>query len=174
MDRMLSGQDVRSMLSFDPDKRVEILRYPDFSKYNSILDIIPNTKDWVIVILYPFQLDGRTGHWCCLSDDRNGTLTFFDSYGEMIDGHALAGFHYPLKKLLLDYIDQGNTVEYNSLPLQSESKGVNTCGRWVCCWSLLSTYMTVDEFGHAVEQICHSEGISPDEFVVKLSDWFAS
>lgn len=170
---MLSGEDVRNILSFDPSKSVNILRYPDFSQYHSILDLIPNSKNWAIVILYPFEVDGRAGHWCCLSDDKNGVLTFFDSFGEMIDGHALSAFQYPLKKLLLDYIDDGHNVEYNSLALQSESKGVNTCGRWICCWLLCSTNMTVDEFGRSVEQICHEYYISPDEFVVKLSDWFA-
>jgi hypothetical protein len=146
----LSGQDIKNILNDD----VNIITYPQLTKYNDINDIL--TIDKPLIILYLLH-SWTYGHWVALIK-HNDRIEFFDSYGIEIDDHLnkikdknfkiQSNQDYPhLLKLLYD---SGEKIEFNHTPLQKMKKdnieSVNTCGRHSACrcyfkWMKLKDYI---------------------------------
>jgi len=123
----LGDDDIRKYLP-----NAKILTYPELSKYDSIEEILPNDKDYFIVL----YLDSPTsGHWITVLRDGD-TIEYFDSYGKSPDNplkwlskdrEAKMGEKAPylgdlLKKTKLKVI-------YNKIPYQSQNGEIQTCGR---------------------------------------------
>jgi hypothetical protein len=67
-----SNQDIKNYLGND----TKIFEYKDLNNYNSIDEILPNEKDFCIILIETKQ---RSGHWTALMK-YSGLLEFFDSY----------------------------------------------------------------------------------------------
>lgn len=102
--------------------KTRIVVYKDLRKYASIDDIFINNS---FIILYE-NTAGDIGHWVCVVR-RDGTLSYFDSYGKMPDPPEYLRGTYPyLSKLLLESKYKLEYSEHNY-----QKKGVSTCGHHV-------------------------------------------
>lgn len=123
--------------------KVKILLYNQLKTVSSIDNLLnPFNK---VIILY--QWGPTIGHWTCLNKHKNGDLDFFDPYGFMPDDERkfIPAPYWQsnyLSKLLGRYHGR---VYYNQYDLQSESKAVETCGRWVIN-RLSNSHIPLDEF----------------------------
>ena len=58
MKKPLSDTDLRTILG-----DCKIVTYPELSKYNNIEELLPNSYDFVIILLLESP---ASGHWTCL------------------------------------------------------------------------------------------------------------
>ena len=130
---MVSDTDFQRWLG--QEARDKVIRYSDLQRYSSIQELLPEQKDYRIVLT---EWKRNVGHWCCLL--RYGdVIEWFDSYGTAPDGelrfvpermkHILGEDRRILSALLKKAKEEGFTVIYNRKKLQHEGD-VSTCGRW--------------------------------------------
>lgn len=157
---------------------------------NDIKDDLPSTKIWTyydlqkaksldelwdkkgrFILLYPLE-KRNVGHWVCLLKRDDGTIEFFDSYGEKPDQpiqELTAGKRNELdleKEVLMDLLKQsGAKIVYNSHPFQKLKPGINTCGRW-CVSRLAFHKMPLNDFKKLIDDM----EIEPDKAVVALTE----
>ena len=103
------------------------------------------------------------------SDD---TVEFFDPYGVRVDGEL--GFISPEFKIetgqlgkLLQMIQSPTEpyrVVYNRTVLQKQSKGIDTCGRWVALRIRMKQLALVD-----FVKLFQSGTLSPDEWATTMT-----
>jgi hypothetical protein len=58
MKKPLSDTDLKTILGED----TKIITYPELSKYNNIEELLPNSYDFVIILLLESP---ASGHWTC-------------------------------------------------------------------------------------------------------------
>ena len=123
----MGDDDIRKYLP-----NAKILTYPQLAKYNKIEEVLPNNKDYFIVL----YLDSpNSGHWETILryDDK---IEVFDSYGKQIDN--------PLKwqsvkaecdlgeceKYLTNLLDNSDLpIYYNNIDYQKDNPNIQSCGR---------------------------------------------
>ena len=112
-----------------------------------------------------------SGHYTCLFK-RNGTLYFFNSYGEPVDydfrfikDNVLKEEHEdkPYLKLLIER--SGLPVDVNKYCLQA--KDTATCG-YHCAVRLWNTEKNNEKYAEDLVYNSHQNGLTPDEMVVDL------
>lgn len=154
MDQALSGLDMALATG------AKVITYDQLSQYK-LEDLLPKC-----VLLY--KTEKNRGHWCCIYENGN-TITFFDSYGFIIDSQLnfvspmlskkLNGKHKRLLKMLYE---SKRPIEYNQYQLQGFSPHIQTCGRWVIV-RLEYPSVSVDDFYKAFTKYGN-----PDETIVLL------
>jgi len=131
----MSDADIKEYL---PDARV--LKYSEIKKYNSLADMLPEVKSYVILL---YEDSPNKGHWICVSKPDEKTVEYFDSYGGKPDaplkwtpkGRRIGmGEGDPLLGIMFDNCPE--KVVYNKIHYQNEGQGINDCGRW-CCLRIL-------------------------------------
>jgi len=118
-----------------PDAR--ILTYPEIKQYNTIDELLPTDKSYVI-ILYLQQKD--SGHWASICR-LNNVIYFFCSYGS----NPLEPMKWASKKMrieldgeipylnnLLDKTEM--KILYNNIDYQNNRNSIATCGRLTLMW----------------------------------------
>ena len=123
----LGDDDIKRVL---PDAK--IIDYEGLKKYSTIDELLPNNKDYVIIL---YENEQNSGHWVCVIRDGN-TIEFFCSYGTYPD-HQLKWVDYNTRKELgsdiplLSHLFDNSPYEviYNEIPYQSENKDIATCGK---------------------------------------------
>lgn len=136
--KSISDQDLEKYFTKAIQKK--ILVFGDLRKYNSINEVLPKDKDFIILLI---ETDKNVGHWCCLTKNK-GVITWFDSYG-MKPGSELKFIDNDRKaKLNEDHNYLGELlsksqykIEYNNIPYQSDSEDVKDCGRYVILYLIL-------------------------------------
>lgn len=129
---MLSGAQLYHAL---PD--VKVVRYVDLKKYKTLEELLPPSKE--IIILYPVR-DCNDGHWTA-GYLKNKTFYFFDSYGDAKFGagglpddqldYRVPDYKGPIcdQTYFLKLIkDSPYELDYNNFVYQSEK--ADTCGMW--------------------------------------------
>jgi hypothetical protein len=153
---------------------MKIMVYPDLAQTNNILDILPEDKCVVFILL---RTSENSGHWTCVC--RNGqSIYYFDSYGVDPDGelsHISSGLRYELhenvKSLtrLISTIPDGFTFSYNHTQFQEYSPSVNTCGKWCYAFSkCIISGLTLDQFQLRMKQMKQQYRVTYDELVCNL------
>ncbi len=159
----LSDDDIRKLLGGS----IRITSYPDLKDASRIDDLFD--KHGRAILFIP-QQNEQQGHWTCMIK-RKGTIEFFDPYGEppeaqkdTIDDAQLQQMR--MKEPLLAEIltDNPYKIVYNKVQLQRLEDDVNTCGRH-CVARLLYHKYPIQKYREIIERT----GMSPDEFVVKLT-----
>lgn len=118
-------------------KDPKIIRYNDLQNYNSIEELLPNNKDYVILL---YESMPNEGHWTCLSriDD---TIEYFDSYGKPVDypiDNWFKGNSSQQNKYLSKLLNKTKLkVYYNPIDYQQSKKDISTCGRH-CCFRIIN------------------------------------
>lgn len=140
----LSNFDIMKLL----ENKINLVLYPDISKYDTIDDLLG--KYGACVILY--MSAKNFGHWCCIFKLCPHKLEFFDPYGTFVDDELVnipkkfrieSGQEYPYLSHLM--YESPYKLTYNQYKFQKTGKGINTCGRW-CVLRLKLRNMCLEEF----------------------------
>ena len=133
-----SDEDIRLYLG----ENARVIEYKDLYNYNSITDLLPEDRSYVIILV---ETKVRTGHYTALcrlgSNNNHFTLLYFDPYGVGVDGEFKYINSFWKKELrenekrLTNLIkNSGAELFYNDKDLQSHYSFVSTCGRWCVLW----------------------------------------
>jgi hypothetical protein len=159
----LSDDDIRTLLG----SGIKITTYPDLEKAHRIDELFDRMGR---AILFVPQQNEQQGHWCCLIK-KGKTIEFFDPYGEAPEAQkdTLDNDHLTKMRmnepLLADLLtDNPYKVIFNKIKLQELKDCVNTCGRH-CVSRLLFEKYPIGKYRDIIKR----SGMSPDEFVVKLT-----
>jgi len=168
----LTDSDLRRFFPNNKDPK-PIIKYSDLAKVKSIYELLPNDKDFKVILI---ESRYNTGHWVSIS--RNGKyIYFFDSYSNKPDGQLryiksfwrkmLGQDETYLTKLLQPALLKGRKVLYNKNRLQSLKSGSGTCGRWVILWLLMNLQMgfSLDEFEEFIDKNKEKLGLTRDELI---------
>ena len=136
--KSISDQDLEHY--FSPAVEQKVIVFGDFKKYNSIDELLPNSKDYAIVLI---ETSKNVGHWCCITKDNN-VITWFDSYGYKY-GAELKFVDADKRKLLnedknylANLLKQSKyKIQYNKIHYQNDSPDVKDCGRYVILYIIL-------------------------------------
>lgn len=167
LEQMITDLDFKRYFSED----VKILKYSELSGYSNIYELLPSKKDFCIILT---EEEKNTGHWCCLV--RNGDLiTWFDSYGIKPDGE-LKFIPYTVRKMLGEdkhhlsrLLETAKKYIWNKKKFQKLRDGVNTCGRWVIAFILMSQLgYSLNDFIKKVEEKTE-ETEKPNDILI--CDW---
>lgn len=124
----IDDSEIRKYL---PDAKIMLFKH--LAKYNSINEIIPNNKDYFILL---YEQAPYNGHWVCVSKF-NDNIEYFDSYGlepseplkwndNKVNNYLGQGKNY-----LFDLLKNSKIkILYNPIKYQKYSPDVNTCGRY--------------------------------------------
>jgi hypothetical protein len=142
----LSDGDIRKVLG-----PIRIMTNRDLNGHKHIDEILD--RQGRLMLLYTPE-DPNSGHWVCLWKTSDGSVNFFDSYGERPDLPEDLG---PEPPVLTDILKQSQMpVFYNTHQYQHPGGDVATCGRW-CIARLLYRDRTPEQF-HAIVKSFKGEG----------------
>ena len=138
--KMFSEQDFKRYF----DMEGKILTYQDLEKYNSIEELLPDEKDFKIILT---QVKKNSGHWCVLIRNKD-KIIWADSYGMPPDAELrfvpsfmnklLHQKIHQIHRLMKTCKDAGLKSEYNHYKYQSENPNVCTCGRYAIWFILMN------------------------------------
>jgi hypothetical protein len=172
LSKFLSNFDFRRYFGDDIDSK--ILTYTELEQTNNIIDLLPNEKDYKIILI---QSEPNKGHWCSLLRNKNHII-WFDSYGVYPDGQLKYINHDMNITLdqdkneilrLMKTASSEFTIEYNDYEFQSDSENVATCGRWTI-WSILMNNLnySLKDMKEFIERWKFEKGKPPD---ILICDW---
>jgi hypothetical protein len=110
----------------------EIVEYKDLKNYNSLNELLPKNKDYVIIL----YRHGTGAHWICALR-LNDIFEIFCSYGSEPDEYYFdwatpaenKGFGQNKPYLTKLINNTPNEVIYNPIKYQTEKNDIATCGR---------------------------------------------
>lgn len=159
---------------------IQCIVYSDLNKFNSILELLPNSKQSVFILI---RSSASSGHWTSLT--RNGNkLTYFDSYGIGPDGELV---HIdtqtriqlfedkPILSELLKQRPKEFQLEFNKTHLQHYGKlnnvEINTCGKYNCVIvKLLLNDISLKQFQERMKNIHDKTKLTYDEIISLIYD----
>lgn len=175
----LGDDDIKKFL---PDAK--IIKYSELKNYDSITDLLPNNKSYVIIL---YENEPNSGHWTAImryKKDDEEYIEFFDSLAD--DGKPDSELKWipkeqniklgQGKKLLTEKLKKGNIpVIYNKLKFQSEGNqkdghNINTCGKH-CVFriiNLLDKDMSLSDYIEFMEGVKKDSGNTYDQIVSHL------
>lgn len=110
----------------------KILKYNEFKKFKNLNQIIPNNKDYIIIL---YETSPNSGHWCCLMN-YDDNYEYFDSYGKepsnpLSWNNPNVNIMLGQDKPYLNYLIESSNKDtyYNDIDYQSTKNDINTCGR---------------------------------------------
>lgn len=144
------------------------LYYPDLYQVRNLDDLFDSKGRAVILYL---TRSPSEGHWTCLIK-KGKTIEYFDPYGgylpdterSWIPKSTLRSLHEDKPRLSQLIQQSGYKLIYNPYGYQSEGRGISTCGRH-CVARLYFYRLSEPQYKKLIE----STGLSPDEFVTRLS-----
>jgi hypothetical protein len=157
----------------------KIIKYSELSKYHQITQLLKNELDYVIIL---YEDSPNQGHWTCLSrynKGKNGTIEFFDPYGNIFDkqlswttleNRRMLGQGQKLLTPLLDCCVQN--VVYNNVKYQKDGGNINDCGRH-CVYRILCLIkrdMDLEMYFKHIKQIEKETGYDADGIVSSQID----
>ena len=166
--KMFSDSDIERWLGQDC-----IIKYSDLANYNNINDLLPNDKDFKIILI---ESSVNQGHWVAIMK-YGDIIEYFNSYGtkpeydfkfisNMIK-HLLGQGGNLLTKLLKTK-DKGQKIYYNKKKLQRINDSINTCGRWVVARVLaMKVGWELDDFINKVEDKMSETGKPSDILAIE-------
>jgi|694.fasta_scaffold05612_13 hypothetical protein len=108
---------------------IDIIKYNDLSKYNSIEEVLPHNKSYKIILV---EEKPNSGHWVCLLR-YNDIIEYFDSYGNDVDYYIdileNSPNNYKYMSNLFDNTEK--KVIYSKYKFQDVGSDINTCGRHI-------------------------------------------
>ena len=133
-------QELKRMFSDTDFKRYfgdgKIIKYSELSEYPTINHLLPNNKDFKIILI---ESKYNVGHWSAVMKYGN-IIEWFNSYGTAPEydfkfipnftKHLLGQGGNALTKLLKTK-NKDQQLYYNKKKLQVIDDNINTCGRWV-------------------------------------------
>jgi hypothetical protein len=169
LKKMLSDSDFERYFG-----KGKVIKYSELDNYSTINDLLPNDKDFRIILI---ESQYNQGHWCAVLK-YGDIIEYFNSYATAPEydfkfiptftKHLLGQGGNLLTKLLKTKT-KGQKVYYNKKKLQEINDGVNTCGRHVVARILgMLTGYELDDYINKVEEKVEETGKPPDILVI---DW---
>jgi hypothetical protein len=162
----LSNDDINEIL--EPDTK--IFTYPQFATVSDIEQMFDKLGRCVFLFL---TLSETAGHWLCMFLREDGSIEYFDSYGDKPEAQRKWISQEKLEELgeeepyLFNLLkESGKKVYYNTYPYQTDRNDINTCGRWCVARLIMKDYSNL-QFYNAVRQDMKEKGIT------KFDDWVA-
>jgi hypothetical protein len=151
-------------------KDIETLKYSDLKNYNNIDELLPNDKDFKIILI---EQDNNIGHWVCVMKNGN-TIEYFNPYGNRVDNdkkwigkikNAMLG---QSEDILSSMMEQSPyKCIYSKKRFQKLKPEIQTCGRWcilrIICMKDLN--MDIKEFQKFIKSQCNISGMPKDALV---------
>lgn len=169
INKALSDSEIREYL---PDAK--IITFNELKKYSSIDELLPNEKDYVIIL---FEYEENSGHWTCFLkyDD---TIEFFDPLGNK-DKTILGWIPFHVRKMLgededylaelLEKAKSKYKVVVNRMKV--ERNDASTCGRHVV-YRILSFLAENEDLPEFQAQLVHLKkrfkNMNYDEIVTQI------
>lgn len=143
----LGEDDIRQFIP-----SAKIIKYSDLKNYQTIDQLLPRKKDFVIIL---YQNSPNEGHWTILMKD-DKYLEYFDSYGNKVDEplkwiskeeNNNLGIMEPYLSKIIN--NSNYKLNYNKTKFQSDNNHseISTCGRH-CLFRL----MCLAEKGHKINE----------------------
>jgi hypothetical protein len=166
----LSDADIRHILG----QGTKIIEFKDMDMFKTIYDLLPNEKDFTIVLV---EQKDNSGHWVMLLRDGN-RIEQFDSYGVTLEtelnfvsqamnrmlGQSKQEFH-----TLMKTIDDEDELVFNKARLQSEDPTIATCGRHCCLRALMHNLgYSLEEYLQFLDDHHEETGLPIDVIVSKF------
>jgi hypothetical protein len=166
----LSDADIRHILG----QGTKIIEFKDMDMFKTIYDLLPNEKDFAIVLV---EQKDNSGHWVMLLRDEN-RIEQFDSYGVTLEtelnfvsqamnrmlGQSKQEFH-----TLMKTIDDEDELVFNKARLQSEDPTIATCGRHCCLRALMHNLgYSLEEYLQFLDDHHEETGLPIDVIVSKF------
>ena len=166
----LSDADIRHILG----QGTKIIEFKDMDMFKTIYDLLPNEKDFAIVLV---EQKDNSGHWVMLLRDKN-RIEQFDSYGVTLEtelnfvsqainrmlGQSKQEFH-----ALMKTIDDEDELVFNKARLQSEDPTIATCGRHCCLRALMHNLgYSLEEYLQFLDDHHEETGLPIDVIVSKF------
>lgn len=128
--RDLSGVDIKTLTGRAP------VLYSDLKNFSSIKELLGNFH--FVILLYQTSAI-NTGHFVCLRENDEGSLSFSDSYGYKFDTETHLGATYDQR--FPPYLTQliakdGRVCDWNKYDYQRKSGAVATCGRYSAVFAM--------------------------------------
>jgi hypothetical protein len=167
--KMFSDGDVNRWLGDG-----HIIKYSDLDSYATINDLLPNDKDFKVILI---ESSYNQGHWTAVMKYGN-IIEYFNSYGTKPE-HDFKFISTTIKHLLgqggnlltklLKTKNKEQKVYYNKKKLQQINDNVNTCGRW-CVARILAMRIgwELDDFINKVDEKVDETGKPSD---ILVCDW---
>jgi hypothetical protein len=160
----LGDDDLRRLLGGD----IAIHNYPALEDMATIDDVF-DAKGRA-VLLFP-NASPTVGHWTGLLSRPDGSIEFFDSYGDApekqkggLSRERLEAFDIESPHLMRLLRASGRPVFYNTHPFQKSRGDIATCGRHVAVRLLYAPH-SLDEYADIVAK----SGYAPDDFVAGVT-----
>jgi hypothetical protein len=172
MEKIISSPlDDQTLREYLPNAK--IIPYDELKNYKTIEELLPNPKDYAIIL---YLLESPTsGHWTCiLRDDKRGTIEHFDSYRVYPDKELNwidcktrkeLGVNCPYLSKLYDKTKK--KVVYNNVKYQSDNSQIQTCGRH-CVWRIinfLENNMDLKKYANLMKRLKKNMNLNYDEIV---------
>ena len=168
LNRLQTSLTCNDIKRYFPDS--ETLKYSELKNYNDIDELLPNDKDFKIILI---EQEHHVGHWVCIMKYDN-TIEYFNSYGNKVDNDKR--FIGKLKNKLLGQ-DEDILTEmmekskykciYSKKRFQKLNNSINTCGRWcilrIICMKDMD--MNLKQFQKFIENNKETSGLSKDALV---------
>lgn len=154
----------------------KIITYPELSKYETIEQLLPKNKDYVIILYLQRENDG---HWTAVYNDDN-VINFFCSYGS--SPSTPLNWTSPEQKIILNqqipYLDillskTKKNVLYNPIDYQNKNNNdIATCGRHIVMRILtfLKHHMDLNQYLKFMNKLRKVEKKTYDEVVSEYVD----
>ena len=150
---------------------VPIITYPNLKKYNSINQLLPSEKTYLIIL----YLDApNSGHWVSIKRLKNNIIEVFCSYGTYPDeqlewypdelNYKLNQKEPYLTNLLNKWIGD---VYYNNIKYQKLDNNIVTCGRHMInnILLMLKNNMNMSQYYKFMKKLKKKENKTYDEIV---------
>lgn len=164
MDKSLSNFEIQNILK----NSCLIVSYKKLKQIPTIDKLLKGKLKYLIIL---YEWKQGYGHWTCILK-QGKTLEFFDSYGTRPDMELKDISNYARNRFGMDFplvaqmlLNSKKEIHYNNYQLQSQRKGVATCGRWVA-YRCLNSNLNIDQF---VQKIKKSPIKNKDEFIVQAT-----
>ena len=166
-DDPLSDTIIRKYLK-DP----KIILYEDLKNYNDINELLPNNKDYVVILFK--QDDKGNNHWIGLLKYDN-IIEHFCSYGSYPDEYYFewttqsdlnkAKEYKPYMSELLNKC--GYEIVYSSKDYQKDKGQIATCGRHITnrIMHLINHDNNINDYYHYMKKIKNKSGLDYDQIV---------
>lgn len=166
----LSDADIRHILG----QGTKIIEFKDLDLFKTIYDLLPNEKDFAIVLV---EQKDNSGHWVMLIRDGN-RIEQHDSYGCTLEselnfvsqavnrmlGQSKKEFHDLMKT-----VNDEDEIVYNKARLQTDDPTIATCGRHVCLRAMMHNLgYSLEDYLQFLEDQREETGLPIDVIVSKF------
>jgi len=149
---------------------IETLKYSDLKNYSNIDELLPNDKDFKIILI---EQENNIGHWVCVMKYED-TIEYFNPYGIKVDNdkkfigrikNTLLGQHDDILSRMME--ESPYKCIYSKKRFQKMKTEIQTCGRWcilrIICMRDLN--MDIKEFKKFIKSGTDSTELPKDALV---------